>query len=76
MILRENAAGNSIHIGKTLSQVWAQSTKLDPDTGGEGRNGEGWILNIFVRARKAPQPIPVGLGKAADKARAEAIYAI
>ena len=76
MILRENAAANSIHIGKTLPQTRAQSANRDPDTGGEGRNDEGGILNIFVRARKAPQPIPVGLGKAADKARAEAIHAI
>ena len=71
MILRKNAAANSIHIGKTLPQARAQCANRDPDTGGEGRNGEGRILNIFVRARKAPQPIPVGLGKAADKARAE-----
>ena len=45
--------------------------ETENNTGTEGRNGEGGSKNIFVRARKASQAIPVGLGKAADKARAE-----
>ena len=47
MILRENAAGNSIHIGKTLPQARAQCANRDPDTGGEGRNGENNVAHTI-----------------------------
>ena len=62
MILRE---------GVSFSQTDAMRKDIEKNTGAEDRNGEGGNKNIFVRARKAPQAIPVGLGKAADKARAE-----
>ena len=53
MILRENAAGNSIHIGKTLPQARAQCANRDPDTGGEGRNGENNVAHTIKIERYA-----------------------